>query len=269
MIEINELGFSYPGQKGLFKDLSIELESGSITGLLGRNGAGKSTLLRLMTGLLFARSGSIKVLGHFPFRREVSFLNNVYFVPEEFTLPSIEIKKYIDSYASFYPNFDEELLNRLLMDFELDPANKLHRFSLGQKKKFQIAFALATRCRLLLLDEPTNGLDIPSKSLFRKIIAGSLDENQLVIISTHQARDIESIIDRIIILDEGRMIFKKTVSEISEKVSFITGTSEDLSRSIYSETVPGGYRHIIPKDHIETEVDIELLFNAVINGKTI
>jgi len=269
MIEINELSFSYPGQKGLFKDLSIELEAGSITGLLGRNGAGKSTLLRLVTGLLFVRSGSVKVLGHSPFRREVSFLNDVYFVPEEFTLPSVEIKKYIESYASFYPKFDAELLRRLLKEFELDPESKLHRFSLGQKKKFLIAFALATRCRLLILDEPTNGLDIPSKSLFRKIIAGSLDENQLVIISTHQARDIESIIDKIIILDEGRMIFKKSVAEITEKVSFISGTSEDLSGAIYSESSPGGYRLIIPKNHTETDVDIELLFNAVINGKTI
>ncbi len=128
---------------------------------------------------------------------------------------------------------------------------------------------MATRCRLLVLDEPTNGLDIPSKALFRKILAGSLDEDQLVVISTHQVKDVENLIDKIIILDNGEVIFHQTIQEISQKVAFISGTSEEREAVIYSEAVPGGYRLMVPNGYEETEVDIELLFNAITNGHKI
>jgi ABC-2 type transport system ATP-binding protein len=160
-------------------------------------------------------------------------------------------------------------MDRLLEEFELPIGNNLQRLSLGQKKKFLIAFALSTRCRLLVLDEPTNGLDIPSKSLFRKVLAGSLDENQLVIISTHQVKDVENLIDTIIILDNGKVIFQQTMEEISNKVCFINGSSDDTKEAIYSEAVPGGYRLMTQKIDEETEIDIELLFNAIIKGKKI
>ncbi len=269
MIQINNLDFTYSRQKGLFKGLSLQLEPGSITGLLGKNGAGKTTLLKLMAGLLHSNSGAISVMGHDPKNRAVSMLNDVFLVPEEFYFPAITIQEYLKAYAPFYPRFDHKLFVRLLEEFELMAENNLQRHSHGQKKKFLIAFALSTRCRLLILDEPTNGLDIPSKSLFRKILAGSLDEDQLVIISTHQVKDVENLIDKILILDNGKMIFQRTITEISEKVCFVSGTSAEMEGSIYSEAVPGGYRMMMQKDHAETEVDIELLFNAITNGKQI
>ncbi len=179
MIQINDLDFTYSRQKGLFNGLSLHLEPGSITGLLGKNGAGKTTLLKLMTGLLHSNSGVISILGHDPKNREVSMLNDVFLVPEEFYFPSISIQEYVKAFAPFYPRFDQALFVRILEEFELMAENNLQKHSHGQKKKFLIAFALSTRCRLLVLDEPTNGLDIPSKSLFRKILAGSLDEDQL------------------------------------------------------------------------------------------
>jgi ABC-2 type transport system ATP-binding protein len=196
-------------------------------------------------------------------------LQDVFLVPEEFYFPAIYFSDYLKAYAHFYPRFDYELMDRLIEEFELPVGNNLQRLSLGQKKKFLIAFALATRCRLLVLDEPTNGLDIPSKSLFRKVLAGSLDENQLVIISTHQVKDVENLIDTIIILDKGKVIFQKTLEEISGKVCFVNGTSEEVKEAIYSEAVPGGYRLMTSKTDEETEIDIELLFNAIITGKKI
>ena len=196
-------------------------------------------------------------------------LNDVFLVPEEFYFPAISISDYQKAYAPFYPKFDHELLDRILTEFELRPDSNIQQLSHGQKKKFLIAFALATRCRLLLLDEPTNGLDIPSKALFRKILAGSLSEDQLVVISTHQVKDIENLIDKIIILDKGKIIFQQTMEEISQKVCFISGTSDDVEGAIYSEEVPGGYRLMMQNGHAETEIDIELLFNAITNGKKI
>ena len=269
MIQIKNLDFSYPRQQPLFKGLSLNLEPGSITGLLGRNGAGKTTLLKLITGPLHHQAGEVSVLDHNPVKREVSLLSNVYFVPEEFHFSPISIINYVRAYSPFYPNFDYVLLHKTLADFEIQPECNLQNISHGQKKKFLIAFALATRCQLLVFDEPTNGLDIPSKSIFRKILAGSLDENQLVIISTHQVKDVENLIDKIIILDNGRVIFKQTIAEISQKVCFITGTSDDVNGAIYSEAIPGGYRLVIPNNNVETEVDVELLFNAVTKGKKI
>ena len=190
-------------------------------------------------------------------------------VPEEFYFPAISILDYLNAYTAFYPRFDLELLERILVEFELGKERNLQRLSHGQKKKFLIAFALATRCRLLVLDEPTNGLDIPSKALFRKILAGSLDEDQLVIISTHQVKDVENLIDKIIILDNEEIIFQHTIEEISQKVCFVSGTSNDLEGAIYSEAIPGGFRLMMPNGHAETEVDIELLFNAITHGHKI
>jgi len=266
MIQIKDLNFAYPRQQTLFNNLSVHLEAGSITGLLGKNGAGKTSLLKLLTGLLHLQSGEISVLGHNPRKREVTMLANVYLVPEEFSFPAISINNYQKAYSSFYPQFDHGLLNRTLNEFDLRPDSNLQHLSHGQKKKFLIAFALSTRCKLLVLDEPTNGLDIPSKSLFRKILAGSLDESQLVIISTHQVKDVENLIDKIIILDNGKVIFQQTIVDISQKVCFISGTSNDVDEVIYSEAIPGGYRMVMPNGHTETEVDIELLFNAITKG---
>ena len=269
MIQIKDLHFAYPRQKPLFNSLSVQLEPGSITGLLGKNGAGKTSLLKLLTGLLHPVSGELSVLDHQPRKREVSLLNDVFMVPEEFYFPAIPIRDYLKAYTPFYSRFDHALLDRTLVEFELGNERNLQRLSQGQKKKFLIAFALSTRCRLLVLDEPTNGLDIPSKVLFRKVLAGSLDEDQLVVISTHQVKDVENLIDKIIILDNGEVIFQQTIQEISQKVAFISGTSEDLAGAIYSEAVPGGFRLMIPNGQEETEVDIELLFNAITNGHNI
>ena len=269
MIHIKKLNFNYPRQQDLFNDLSVDLSAGSITGLLGKNGAGKTSLLKLITGLLHAHSGKISVLGHNPKKREVSLLSDLFFVPEEFSFPSTTIRNYLKAYSLFYPKFDSGLFNNTLKEFDLTIHNNLQSLSQGQKKKFLIAFTLATKCRLLVLDEPTNGLDIPSKSLFRKILAGSLDEDQLVIISTHQVKDVENLIDRILILDNGRVIFQHTIQEVSQKVHFVSGTTDDIEDAIYSEVVPGGFRMMIPNGHAETEVDIELLFNAITQGKKI
>lgn len=269
MININDLHFSYKAKKPLFNGLTMKLQTGSITGLLGKNGAGKTSLLKLLAGSLQPGKGEISVIGHNPRKREVTFLRDVYFVTEDFRLPSVTIENYMKAYSPFYPGFDNGLMYNTLKEFCLGTKDSIQFLSHGQKKKFLIAFALATRSRLLIFDEPTNGLDIPSKALFRKILAGSLDDNQLVIISTHQVRDVENLIDTILILDEGKVIFQETISTISGQVCFISGTSGDLGQALYSEAVPGGYRLILPNENTETEVDIELLFNAVTSGKQI
>lgn len=267
MVSINNLKFIYSKkQQPLFQDLNCELLSGSIVGLLGKNGAGKTTLLKLMIGLLRPSGGFVHILDRQPAERNPSLLRDVYFLPEEFHHPGVTIPKYVKANSGFYPRFDEQLLHRLIVDFELPEDKRLTQLSYGQKKKFLISFALSTKCRLLVLDEPTNGLDIPSKAIFRRVMAGSLDEDQLVIISTHQVRDVENLIDRVLMLENGKFIMQKNIHEISSRLRFATTSSPEGENVLYHEMVPGGYKVITPQTDGDSLVDIELLFNAISNG---
>ncbi len=267
MIHIQQLTFHYKKQQALFNDLSFQEENGSITGLLGKNGAGKSTLLKLMAGLLKPQQGQLSINNFKPFDRLPDYLADVFMVPEEFSFPPVTIDCYIKATAPLYPKFEYEKMDRILQEFELDRKKNINRMSHGQRKKFLIAFALASNCRLLILDEPTNGLDIPSKSLFRKILVSSVTEEQLVLISTHQVKDIETIIDKIVMLNDGEIVFNQEVSSISQRWQFKTVSSlSGETNAVYREKCPGGYRVISPiGDDEETEIDIELLFNAIVN----
>jgi ABC-2 type transport system ATP-binding protein len=271
MIHIQNLTFRYKKQDALFTDLSFQQGNGSIVGLLGKNGAGKSTLLQLISGLLQPQVGELSINGFKPFGRLPDFLADIYMVSEEFSFPSITIGVYIKATAPLYPKFDSEKMNNILQEFELDPNKNLNSLSHGQRKKFLIAFALSTNCSLLILDEPTNGLDIPSKSLFRKILVSSVSEEQLVLISTHQVKDIETIIDKIVVLDEGKIVYNETVFDISQQWQFKTVASlAGIETPIYQEKCLGGHRIIAPANSIEeTEIDIELLFNAIVNKVTL
>lgn len=267
MISINELTFHYKKQQALFSDLSFQQENGSITGLLGKNGAGKSTLLKLMAGLLKPQTGQLTINSFKPFDRLPDFLSDVFMVPEEFSFPPVSIDCYVKATAPLYPNFGNEKIDQILKEFELDRKKNINRLSHGQRKKFLIAFALATNCRLLILDEPTNGLDIPSKSLFRKILVSSVTEDQLVLISTHQVKDIETIIDKIVMLDDGEIVFNEDLVNITQKWQFRTAASLiGIENPIYHEKCPGGYRILCAANNEdETDIDIELLFNAIVS----
>lgn len=271
MIKIQNLTFRYKKQDALFTDLSFKQEKGSITGLLGKNGAGKSSLLKLISGLHKPHQGELAINGFKPFDRLPDFLSDLYVVSEEFSFPSITISLYIKSTAPLYPKFDYQKMNHILQEFELDAKKSLNGLSHGQRKKFLIAFALSTNCSLLILDEPTNGLDIPSKSLFRKILVSSVSDEQLVLISTHQVKDIETIIDTIVILDEGKIVYNETILDISNQWQFKTVASlAAIETPIYQEKCLGGYRIIAAANELEeTEIDIELLFNAIINKVTL
>ena len=221
MIQIKNLSFGYKRKSYLFDDLSLHIPMGNIYGLLGRNGAGKTTLLKQMVGLLFPSKGECLIFDKPSQERLPEVLSEIYFIPEEFQLPSITMNAFTKMHAPFYPKFDHELLTNYLNEFEINTNAKLTSLSYGQKKKFLIAFGLATKTKILILDEPTNGLDIPSKSQFRRIIASSMDEKRSIVISTHQVRDLASLIDHIIILESGKVVFNQNTLEISSKLSFV------------------------------------------------
>jgi ABC-2 type transport system ATP-binding protein len=271
MIQLKGVKYGYSKSENLFQNMDLEIKEGNIVGLLGKNGAGKSSLLRLINGLLKAQQGDVSVFGYNPFDRSPFFLQNVMMIPEEYNLPDkTTMEKYASSLAMFYPHFEKTKFQSLLRNFELDSSKKFGKCSYGQRKKFMITFALSTGCKLLLLDEPTNGLDIPSKSIFRKMVAGNLNPDQTVVISTHQVKDVENLIDRVILVDQGHIVLDQDMLTISDRYSFGFSTQQS-DAWIYAEKAQGGYHYFeeLPPGENPTQVNLELFFNAVAQGKVL
>lgn len=264
MIECRDVVFGYKQNKTLFKDFQLTLEEGNIYGLLGRNGAGKTTLFRLISGMLFPDQGKVTVFGKEAKERTAEMLEKLFFLPEEPYLPKISGTEYLKLYSPLYPKFNTEQFRESIGNFEFELKERLTELSYGQKKKFLLSFALATNCSVILLDEPTNGLDIPAKSSFRKLLTGSIDESKIVVISTHQVKEIELLIDPIIIIEHSTVVFKRTVEEISRELRVKLHEKEPENNAGYSEKVLGGYA-VLEKNTAgrEENIDIELLFNAV------
>lgn len=265
MIHIDNLSFGYSPEKLLYKNLTLSLQAGNIYGLLGKNGAGKSTLLKNICGLLFPVKGTITVQGFIPKKRLPSFLQTIYIIPEEVYVPSVSIERYCKLFSPFYPGFNHMQFFQYLHDLEVEKQSRLDALSFGQQKKFIIAFALACNTSVLLLDEPTNGLDIPSKSLFRKLIASMMNEDRIIFISTHQTRDLENLIDNVLIIDQGDLLLDASVHEIGQKLSFKTVNEISQNRRVlfWEETYKG---YAVVEENTEQEssyINLEHLFNAV------
>ena len=264
MIQINNLSFGYNRKKLLYQNVSLTLTPGSIYGLLGKNGAGKSTLLKNLTGLLFPTEGSILVNGYTPKKRFPSFLQTIYFIPEEVYVPALTISRYKNLFAPFYPLFNEEQFNSYLEQLDVKDKGKLNTLSFGQQKKFIIAFALACNTKVLLLDEPTNGLDIPSKIKFRKLISSVFTEDKMIFISTHQIRDLDNLIDRVIIVDDGELLLHASTTEIADKLCFKNLKELPADSVLYAEPSLKGYSVVMEnKSGEDSKVNLEYLFNAV------
>ena len=267
MIEVENLSFNYGRRKSkVLEDFSMKLEKGSVYGLLGKNGTGKSTLLYLMAGLLRPRTGNVLYKGVDVKKRYPDTLQDMFLVPEEFALPNVSLKQYVKLNAPFYPNFSDELLNACLRDFDMNEDIHLGELSMGQKKKAFMCFALATNTSLLMMDEPTNGLDIPSKSQFRKVIASGMTDDKAVIISTHQVRDIDSLLDHVLIMDGSKLLLNESVSSICEKLYFAEqGINEPTEGALYVQPSVQGNSVILPNEYGEdAKLNLEVLFNAML-----
>lgn len=265
MIKIESLQFSYRSHP-LFSGLNLRLKAGTICGLLGKNGVGKTSLLKLITGLLRPEDGKIDVNGQSPFDREATFLQDLFFLPEEFELPRMTSRYFAETYGVFYPNFSMENFERYAHDLEVNLEQNMSKVSFGQKKKAYIAFAMACDTPVLIMDEPTNGLDIPSKASFRRLLASISSEDKLIIVSTHQVRDLNQLIDTVVILENHEILVNASVDTILKKLSF-----KSLQRgedALYSEQSVQGYSGVIENTTgEETFFDMELFFNAVVSEK--
>lgn len=264
MIEIRNLKFSYTTLKSrteVFDSLSMMIPSGEIVGLLGRNGTGKSTLLNLMAGLLDANAGTITVEGVDVARRGTALYTSLMIVPEEFSLPQLTLDRFVKVTAPFYPNYDEARFYDCCSRFEVNRAVRLDRMSMGQRKKAYLAFALACNTPVLLLDEPTNGLDIPARQALRHMLAEQVNDERTIVISTHAARDIENLVDRLVILEPHRMVLNESIATLS--TLFGMGVVPASVKPLYSEPSVAGVRGVwIAEGDEESRMDMEMMFNA-------
>lgn len=270
MIEVQHVTFGYGRKKQkVLDDFSLKLEKGSVFGLLGKNGTGKSTLLYLMAGLLRPQSGKVYYRGVDVSLRYPLTLQDMFIVPEEFSLPGVSLKQYVKLNAPFYPRFSRELLNNCLRDFDMDENIHLGELSMGQKKKAFMCFALAANTSLLMMDEPSNGLDIPSKSQFRKVIATGMSEEKSVIISTHQVRDIDSLLDHVVVMDGSKVLLNESVARICEKLCFAEqGMNEPTDDALYIQPSVQGNSVILPNTYGEdSRMNLEVLFNALLSER--
>ena len=266
MIEIKDLAFSY-GKTPVLKSITTTLEEGRIYGLLGENGVGKTTLLTLLCGLKKVCSGSITTDGENPFYRTPTLLQNQFYLPDEVIPVAMKAECFAKERGAFWPNYDHSKFLEIMKEFENDPAKKMNQMSAGQLKKTYISLALACGCKYIFMDEPTNGLDIPSKTQFRSAIMKYTSDDSTIVISPHQVRDLENIIDPIIILDRQDVLLNATVEEITSRLYFDYGTQLH-PESLYSEQLPGGFIQVYPNTTGEdSKINVEALFNAVHKNK--
>lgn len=262
MVTVENLSFSY-GAHPVLNNISLTLEEGRIYGLLGENGVGKTTFLTLLCGLKKPQTGRIITDGRTPYKREPSFLENQFYLSDEVAPVAISAARYAAEYGKFRRNFDMDKFTELMRLFETEPAQRMDRMSFGQLKKTYICFALACNCRYIYMDEPTNGLDIPSKSQFRKAITKYTSDDSTILISTHQVRDLENIIDPVIILDRQEVLLNASTEEISRRLFFDYGTQK-RDDALYCEMTPGGSVQVCPNlTGEESKVSIEALFNTI------
>ena len=266
MINIKNLAFSY-GDNIVLKDISMELQEGRIYGLLGENGVGKTTLLTLLAGLKEVDGGTLDIDGYNPFDRKPSFLSNIYYLPDEVPAPRRKAIDFARDHGQYWTNFSVEKFSEIMKVFDNDEDQRMDHMSYGQLKKTFISFALACNTKYLFMDEPTNGLDIPSKAQFRKAVSKYTSDESTLLISTHQARDLEAIIDPIIILDRRDVLLNASLDEIAEKLYFDYSSEVDPN-ALYQEMVPGGNIQVsLNTTGAESKVNIEALFNAVLLHK--
>lgn len=266
MIAFNNFTFAYSKKYPIYTDLNLTLGKGKIYGLFGKNGAGKSTLLKNITGVNRPSKGTVSVNNHTPHKRKPSFLGNLFMIPEEVYVPPISPKSFLKIYGSFYPNFSKSDFENHIKMLEVPETKNLTKLSFGQQKKFFIAFGLACNTEVVILDEPTNGLDIPSKSQFRKLIARTISDEKTFIISTHQVRDLDHLLDHIIIVNSGKVLLDESVYAIANKIAFnFYQTKPNPETVLASDEIIGGFA-VMERNHEneETNVNLEQLFNTTI-----
>ncbi len=213
-IEINHLTKDFGSMLAL-DSIDLNLEKGQIVGLLGPNGSGKTTLIKLMNGLLTPSEGSISINGMAP---GIDTKKMVAYLPDRNALPDyMTTDQLIGLYQDFFEDFDKEQAEAMIDDLGINRRQILKRMSKGTKEKLQLCLVMARKAQVYLLDEPIGGVDPATRDYILRTIISNYNEDAVVIISTHLIADIESVIDDVVFLKEGRVVLHETAESIREE----------------------------------------------------
>ncbi len=204
-------------------DVTLDLEPGSITGLLGRNGAGKTTLMRIIAGHEFASAGTVAVLGAYPVENE-KVLRQMIFVREDQTYPDLRVRQVVQAASWFYPNWSHQLAGALLEEFGLPLNRKVKKLSRGMRSALGNVIGLAARAEVTLFDEPYAGLDPVSRQLFYdRLLADYAEHPRTVLLSTHLIDEAAGLLDRVMVLDRGRIALNTGADDLRGAATSVNG----------------------------------------------
>ena len=226
-IEINNLTKEF-GSTAALDSVALTLEQGRIVGLLGPNGSGKTTLIKLMNGLLTPTAGTISINGHEP---GVETKKIVAYLPDRNALPDyMTASQLMDLYCDFFTDFNRTKAQTMIADLGIDMDQQMKKMSKGTKEKLQLCLVMARDAEVYLLDEPIGGVDPATRDYILRTIISNYNEDAVVIISTHLISDIESVLDDVIFLKDGKIVLHKSADDIREE----TGESVDqLFREVF------------------------------------
>jgi ABC-2 type transport system ATP-binding protein len=239
MISLQHIAKKFPDVEAL-KDVSLEVADGSIFGLIGTNGAGKSTLLRIMSGIYHADSGTVLLDGQ-PVFENLAVKSKLFYISDDpyyfNSAALIEMKHY---YTSLYPEFSEDIYQRLAANLQLDPARKLSTYSKGMLRQAMIIMAFASRARYVFFDETFDGLDPVMRQAVKGLIASAVSEDRMVpVIASHNLRELEDICDRVGVLHQGNVVTTLELEDMQNDIQKIQcAFSEPPQKSWFSQVNP-------------------------------
>jgi ABC-2 type transport system ATP-binding protein len=228
--------------KRVLDQVSLAIGPGSVVGLLGKNGTGKTTLIKCALGLLKPQSGEVHVFGEPAWTLSGAAKARIGYVPQVPALyPWMRVRQIVDYQASFYPHWNDELIDRLLREWNLDTSEKVGPLSVGQQQKLSILLAIGHEPDLLVLDEPAAALDPEARRNFIRMVLDLVGKGRTVLFSTHITSDLERIAERIVILQNGRVAVDEDLDQLKERIKRLHITSRTPLPAEFS--VPGALRH--------------------------
>jgi ABC-2 type transport system ATP-binding protein len=260
-VEVKDITKDYGNTKAL-DNISLTFEPNKIYGLLGRNGAGKTTLLNLMTNKIFPTHGDITIDGDIVLENDKA-LNNIFYMMEKNLYPEgLKIKEIFKWTKEYYTSFDMEYANALAKKFELNVNKKVKGLSTGYTSIFKAIIAMASNANIIIFDEPVLGLDANHRNMFYKELIANYSENpKTIIISTHLIEEVETVLEEVIIIKEGKLIVKKPVEELLASAYIVSGeaskVNEYLKGKIYiEEEVMGKFKSVTVMENIEHKNEV-------------
>lgn len=238
-IEVKNLSHNFK-DKIICDDININFEQNKIYGLLGKNGAGKTTLINIIGNQLICRSGEVKIFGKSP-KEDISVLDNVCVVRErEFYDIEYSVKDVFKAYSCFYKNYDFELQDKLCKRFEINKKLMYKKLSRGMKTLVSNIIGICSNAPITIFDEPTIGLDAVNRQEFYSILLESYTyKNRTIIISTHQINEVEELLEKVVMIKDGKIEVNDYIEDIKEKSYYISGKKEDLNKlSILKDKSP-------------------------------